>query len=87
MVLARRGVNPHPRLGLAISRRCAPRAVDRNRIKRIVRESFRHQVPELPAVDVVVLCTRESRQASTDRLRQTLAEAWERIRSKPWDEP
>lgn len=43
------------RLGLAIAKRRVPRAVDRNRIKRIVRESFRHRAVELPAVDIVVL--------------------------------
>jgi ribonuclease P protein component len=42
------------RLGLAITKRVAPRAVDRNRVKRIVREVFRHAAPRLGAVDVVI---------------------------------
>lgn len=42
-----------PRLGMSVGRRASPRAVVRNRIKRIVRESFRQA--KLPAVDVVVV--------------------------------
>jgi putative membrane protein insertion efficiency factor len=44
-VLARANVLGYPRLGLAISRKVAKSAVARNRIKRIVRESFRHHQP------------------------------------------
>ena len=40
-VIARANELDFPRLGLAISRRSAARAVDRNRIKRLVRERFR----------------------------------------------
>jgi len=86
MVLARAGATPQPRLGLAISKRCAARAVDRNRLKRTVRESFRHRVRDLPPVDVVVLCTRDARHIATSSLRRTLDDAWERIRSLTWDE-
>lgn len=43
-----------PRLGLVIGKRILPRAVDRNRIKRCARESFRQLYPELPACDFVV---------------------------------
>lgn len=73
-------------MGLAISKRCAPRAVDRNRLKRMARESFRHRASELPKVDIVVLCTGGWRQLDHQRLRQTLDEAWDRIRAKQWDE-
>lgn len=45
----------YPRLGIAISRKCSPRAVVRNRIKRIVREAFRVRKQGLGGVDLVVL--------------------------------
>jgi ribonuclease P protein component len=43
------------RLGLAISKRCSKRAVDRNRIKRLAREAFRRVRPALPPVDILVM--------------------------------
>ena len=43
------------RLGLAISKKYIKKSVDRNRIKRIVRESFRLQKKNLKGTDVVVL--------------------------------
>ena len=54
-VLATANTLDHPRLGLAISRKVARQAVTRNRIKRVVRESFRHRQTELGALDIVVL--------------------------------
>ena len=45
----------HARLGLAISKRDSKRAVERNRLKRLLRESFRRIRGELPPVDVVVM--------------------------------
>lgn len=45
----------HARLGLAISKRVSKRAVERNRIKRLLRESFRRARAQLPPVDVVVM--------------------------------
>lgn len=44
----------HARLGLAISKRVSKRAVERNRIKRLVRESFRRIRGQLPSVDLLV---------------------------------
>ncbi len=41
------------RLGLIVGKRMLPRAVDRNRAKRVIRESFR-QACDLPAMDIVV---------------------------------
>ena len=54
-VLARPNALDHPRLGLAISRKVAKSAVARNRLKRIVRESFRHHQRELGGLDCVVM--------------------------------
>ena len=58
------------RLGLIVGKRMLPLAVDRNRAKRVIRESFR-QADELPAMDVVVrvaLPAAEVSVADADRL-------------------
>ena len=44
------------RLGLSVSKRNLRRAVDRNRVRRILREAFRLELANLPAgVDVIVI--------------------------------
>lgn len=43
------------RLGMAISRKRARTAVLRNRIKRLLRERFRRQQAQWPALDLVVM--------------------------------
>ena len=40
---------------MAISKRHARTAVERNRVKRLVRETFRHHRAALPVIDVVVM--------------------------------
>ena len=42
------------RLGLVVPKRALPRAVDRNRAKRVLRESFRKARAGLPPCDIVV---------------------------------
>jgi ribonuclease P protein component len=44
----------YPRLALVVPKRLAPRAVTRNRIRRLVREAFRLQQPRLGGLDCVV---------------------------------
>lgn len=45
----------HPRIGIAISRKCTRSAVVRNRIKRVVREAFRVRKDGLEGIDIVFL--------------------------------
>ncbi|MBK1722072.1 ribonuclease P protein component [Thiocystis violacea] len=71
------------RLGLAISKKCARRSVDRSRLKRIARESFRLNWQRLPSVDVVVLCARGAPTMPSQRLFDTLEHAWATIRKSP----
>lgn len=44
-----------PRLGLTIQKRLVKRAHDRNRLKRLLRETFRHYVPLMPNYDFIFL--------------------------------
>ncbi len=56
LVLARGNGLNHARLGLAIAKKQLRRAVDRNRVKRVSRESFRVLQEQLSGLDLVVLC-------------------------------
>ena len=42
------------RIGIVVGRKNLPRAVDRNALKRIVREAFRDQRSELPPRDMLI---------------------------------
>ena len=66
------------RLGLAVAKKRVRRAVARNRIKRLVRESFRHHGEVLRGLDVVVLC-RFNGVAPGEELRRSLARHWQRL--------
>lgn len=54
MVMARPNEVGFPRLGMVIAKRILARSVDRNRVKRCIRESFRATQADLPACDFVV---------------------------------
>ena len=75
----------HARIGLAVSRRVSKKAVERNRIKRVIRESFRRHQRDLGAIDYVVI----ARVGAADRvgkpnrvLRSELDELWGKARQK-----
>ena len=72
----------HPRLGLAISRKVAPTAVARNRIKRVIRESYRHWQARLDAVDIVVLGRAGVAGHSKQALRLALDTLWMELNKK-----
>ncbi|WP_424681640.1 ribonuclease P protein component [Frateuria sp. YIM B11624] len=69
----------HARLGLAISKRVSKRAVERNRIKRLVRESFRRVRPGLPPVDLVVMAREAAAGVPGTELLVELDTLWRRL--------
>ena len=79
IVLAHRHTGNPGRLGLAIAKKRAKRAVDRNRLKRIARESFRHQLVALHGIDAVVMNKDGATRASSSQLRQSLDKIWNEL--------
>ena len=71
-----------PRLGLAIAKKMIKRAVDRNLIKRTVRESFRLQQQNIGSIDIVALAKKEALDASPEVLRKSLETHWLKLFSK-----
>jgi ribonuclease P protein component len=69
----------HPRLGFAISKQKVRLATGRNRIRRLVRESFRKRVTGLPPVDLVVLARDATRSAENGEIITSLDRHWARI--------
>jgi len=78
-VLARRNDAGRPRLGLAVSRRHLPGAVRRNRVKRLVRESFRRHRETLAPADYVVLARPAADAAANATLLDSLSRHWGRL--------
>jgi ribonuclease P protein component len=76
-VLAKFNELPQARLGLAISRRVAPRAVDRNRLRRLARESFRQLT--LAPLDYVVMARRDALEAPNQNVRSSLDRHFTRL--------
>jgi ribonuclease P protein component len=68
-----------PRLGMSIAARILRRAVDRNRVRRLIRESFRMHQQELPDLDIVIGARAAAAQADRARLRAALESLWLKI--------
>jgi ribonuclease P protein component len=68
-----------PRLGFAIARKQVPRAVSRNRLKRLFRESFRKAQHRLPARDLVIMVRRDIVLAGPEQIRATMDQHWNSI--------
>ena len=66
------------RLGLTVGKRVDKRAVARNRLRRVLRETFRLMRPELPPGDYVFLAKPEARTATNAALRAECVELLQR---------
>ena len=68
-----------PRLGLAVALRVTRTSVERNRIRRIIRESFRLHQHTLPAVDIVVSARPRAHGTPGVQLRESLVTLWNQV--------
>lgn len=81
-ILARRIEGDTPRLGLAIAKKHIKHAVQRNRVKRQIREYFRQNKSNLAPLDLVVLAKPGLDQKSNQEIRSSLARHWKRLNKK-----
>jgi len=72
-----------PRMGLAVSRKVDPHAVGRNRIKRVLRDAFRHVRDELPRGDYVLVARPGASRCSGEELRAAFLSLLKRAAPRP----
>jgi len=82
LILARPNTLNYPRLGLIIAKKNVRLAVQRNRIKRLIRESFRLEQHHLTSIDAIVLARRECEQICNEQLTKVLGKLWTRVAKK-----
>lgn len=81
-VLVRPNQVGQARLGLSIAVRSAGNAVNRNRIKRAIRESFRLHQQGMPALDLVIGTRSGARDAPNQVLAEKLARCWHEVKAQ-----
>ncbi len=84
-VLCRPAEADQARLGLAISKKHCRKASGRNRLKRIVRESFRHHKEALKGLDIVVMNQPAAAETGNRELFRSLETHWRRCRAPAQD--
>lgn len=82
LILARPNQQCAARLGLIIAKKHIRLATERNRMKRIIRETFRRQPPNLTGIDVIVLARKGMNDLGNQELIEQLDKQWLRIARK-----
>ncbi len=82
LMLVRRNGLDHPRVGLVIAKKNVKLAVHRNRIKRVIRETFRLTQDDLSGLDIVVLARRGLGELDNPDLHQLMQKQWHRLQKR-----
>ncbi len=72
---------PYARLGLVIGKKVANSAVARNRIKRVIRESFRLTQDKLSGLDIIVIGRHQCDTLNKMELRKGIDRLWENLQT------
>jgi ribonuclease P protein component len=82
LILARESQTGQSRVGLVIAKKHIKLAVDRNRVKRLIRESFRHNQHQLIKIDAIVLSRNGLADIGNPAIYEMLNQLWKKIQSK-----
>ncbi len=79
LILAKLNQEPEARLGLVVSKKVLKRAVWRNRVKRVIRETFRNSKDILPSADVVFIARPGIGEIGNRQLSSCVTRLWDQI--------
>ena len=82
LVLANRTDRSSARIGLVIAKKNVALAVQRNRIKRQLRNTFRHKAELLDKLDLVVLARKGADKLDNKELIETIDSLWQDLHKK-----
>lgn len=72
----------HPRLGMVVAKKNIRLAVDRNRVKRAARETFRQFQHQLDAVDIIFLARKGLAELTPKQQALLLEKSWRKLQSR-----
>ncbi|MDO6562372.1 ribonuclease P protein component [Amphritea sp. 1_MG-2023] len=79
LILARPNELEHSRVGFVFSKKNIRLAVNRNRVRRIIRESFRLNQHKLPNVDIVILARPGLGNLDNSEVQALISRSWNRL--------
>jgi len=82
LVLAVANTQPFPRLGLVIAKKNVAKAVQRNRLKRLLRNSFRLNNEQLSGLDIVVLIRKNADTLDNQQITDKIQQLWCDLKAK-----
>ncbi len=82
LILSRANGLDHPRIGFIISKKNIRRAVKRNLVRRIMRESLRLNQEKLPAHDMIIMVRKGAGEIGSDDLHRLAKKCWSRLNKK-----
>lgn len=72
----------HPRLGIIVAKKNVRLAVERNRLKRQLRETFRKQRQTLPSLDIILLAKKGANTSNSSLIAKELDYLWQKLEQK-----
>lgn len=78
-VLFKKNNHLYGRIGLIVGKRIAKKAVTRNKIRRVIRESFRSQQKKFTGMDMIVIARKHCDKLSKQKLREGIDRLWEKL--------
>ncbi|VFP83976.1 Ribonuclease P protein component [Candidatus Erwinia haradaeae] len=79
-ILGRANILGYPRIGCTLSKKNLKYSHERNRIKRLIRESFRHNQHTLPEMDFIIIAKSGIGTLDNHALMRGLEKLWNRHR-------